>query len=45
MADQTLILTRPARPDWPDRIIISLLAAAASVAILVTAGIVLSLIF
>jgi hypothetical protein len=45
MADQTLILTRPARPGWLDRTVISLLAAAVAVAILVTGGIVLSLVF
>ena len=45
MADQTLILTRRARPGWLDRSVIALLAAAAGVAILVTGGIVLSLVF
>ncbi|WP_114285368.1 phosphate ABC transporter permease subunit PstC [Candidatus Halocynthiibacter alkanivorans] len=45
MADQTLILTRPARSGWRDRMVVSLLAAAAGVAILVTGGIVLSLVF
>jgi phosphate transport system permease protein len=45
MADQTLVLTKTVRPKWRDRLVIALLATAASVAILVTVGIVLSLIF
>ena len=45
MTENTLNLTRTARPKWLDRMIVALLAAAASVAILVTLGIVLSLIF
>ncbi len=45
MADQMLILTQTIRPKWLDRLVIALLAAAACVAILVTAGIVLSLVF
>ena len=45
MTNTTLNLTRTARPKWLDRMIVALLAAAASVAILVTLGIVLSLIF
>ncbi|NOX72378.1 MAG: phosphate ABC transporter permease subunit PstC [Alphaproteobacteria bacterium] len=45
MAYETLNLTKTARPKWLDRVVVALLAAAASVAILVTLGIVLSLIF
>ncbi len=45
MANETLNLTKTARPKWLDRVVVALLAAAASVAILVTLGIVLSLIF
>ncbi|PCH74956.1 MAG: phosphate ABC transporter permease subunit PstC [Rhodobacteraceae bacterium] len=45
MATQELNLTKTTRPKWLDRAIIALLAVAASVAILVTVGIVLSLIF
>ncbi|MBL4767043.1 MAG: phosphate ABC transporter permease subunit PstC [Rhodobacteraceae bacterium] len=45
MSETTLNLTKSARAKWPDRIVIILLAAAAGFAILVTIGIVLSLIF
>ena len=45
MTNEILNLTKTARPKWLDRMIIAVLAAAASVAILVTLGIVLSLIF
>jgi phosphate transport system permease protein len=45
MATQELNLTKTTRPKWLDRAIIALLAVAASVAVLVTVGIVLSLIF
>lgn len=45
MPDGTLIITRSDRPRWRDNIIIGIMAAAAGVAILVTLGIVLSLVF
>ena len=45
MAYQTLQLTKTSRPQWRDRLIIAIMAAAAGVAILVTLGIVLSLVF
>ena len=45
MANESLNLTKTVRPKWLDRMVIALLAAAASVAILVTIGIVLSLIY
>jgi phosphate transport system permease protein len=45
MADHVMTLTKTSRPKWFDRLVISLLAAAAGVAILVTGGIVLSLAF
>ena len=45
MPDGTLIITRSERPRWRDNLIIGTMAAAAGVAILVTLGIVLSLVF
>jgi phosphate transport system permease protein len=45
MADHSLNLTKPVRPMWLDRLVVTTLAAMASVAILVTFGIVLSLVF
>lgn len=45
MSDQPLNITTAVRPMWLDRIVVGLLACAAGVAILVTAGIVLSLVF
>ena len=45
MAHQNLNITTPVRPIWRDRIVVILLAAMAGVAIMVTVGIVLSLIF
>lgn len=45
MADQSLNITTAVRPMWLDRIVVGVLAAAAGVAILVTVGIVLSLVF
>lgn len=45
MATQDLNLTKTTRPKWLDRAIIALLAVAASVAVLVTVGIVFSLVF
>ena len=45
MTDQSLNITTPVRPMWLDRVIVILLGAAAGVAILVTVGIVLSLVF
>lgn len=45
MPDGTLIITRSDRPRWRDKLIIGTMAAAAGVAILVTLGIVLSLVF
>jgi len=45
MSDQSFNITTPVRPIWRDRAIVALLAAAAGVAILVTVGIVLSLVF
>lgn len=45
MANPSLDLTKPVRPMWLDRLVIACLASAASVAILVTFGIVLSLAF
>lgn len=45
MPDGTLTITRSARPRWRDTLIIGIMAAAAGVAILVTLGIVLSLVF
>jgi len=43
MAASKIDLQRPVRPPWIDRVIISILALAASLAILVTVGIILSL--
>lgn len=45
MPDGMLIITRSDRPRWRDNLIIGAMAAAAGVAILVTVGIVLSLVF
>jgi phosphate transport system permease protein len=45
MADLPLDITTPVRAKWLDHIIIAFLAAAAGVAILVTVGIVFSLVF
>lgn len=45
MADLSLNLTKSVRPKWLDRVVYLGLAAAAATAILVTGGIVLSLIF
>lgn len=45
MPDGTLTITRTASPRWRDTMIIGIMAAAAGVAILVTLGIVLSLVF
>ena len=45
MPDGALIITRSARPRWRDSLIIGVMAAAAGVAILVTFGIVFSLVF
>jgi len=45
MTDQDFNITNPVRPVWLDRLVVVALAMAASVAILVTVGIVLSLIF
>ncbi len=45
MPDGSLIITRPDRSRWRDKLIVGIMAAAAGVAILVTLGIVLSLVF
>lgn len=45
MTDQSLNITTPMRPMWLDRAVVVLLGATAGVAILVTVGIVLSLVF
>ncbi|PHQ96895.1 MAG: phosphate ABC transporter permease subunit PstC [Marinosulfonomonas sp.] len=45
MSEQSWNITTPVRPMWLDRMVVILLGAAAGVAILVTVGIVLSLIF
>ena len=45
MADQSLNFTNSVRPKWLDRFVVVALACAASAAILVTFGIVLSLVF
>ncbi len=45
MTDQSLNLTKPVRSRWFDRLVITVLATAAGIAILVTFGIVASLIF
>ena len=45
MSDQSFNITTPVRPMWLDRVVVVFLAAAAGVAILVTVGIVLSLVF
>lgn len=45
MADHSFNLTNPVRPLWRDRLVVAALAAMASVAIFVTFGIVLSLVF
>ncbi|MBV1925670.1 MAG: hypothetical protein KUG62_00850, partial [Rhodobacteraceae bacterium] len=44
MADQVLQLTNTGRSKWRDRLVIILMAAAAGTAIVVTGGIVLSLV-
>ncbi|MFD1157842.1 phosphate ABC transporter permease subunit PstC [Roseovarius aestuarii] len=45
MPDGTLIITRSGRSRWRDSLIVAVMAAAAGVAILVTLGIVMSLVF
>jgi len=45
MATLPIQLTKAVRPKWPDRIVVLISGACAGVAILITAGIVLSLIF
>ncbi|MCF6315858.1 MAG: phosphate ABC transporter permease subunit PstC [Marinosulfonomonas sp.] len=45
MSEQSWNITTPVRPMWLDRMVVILLGATAGVAILVTVGIVLSLIF
>ena len=45
MADNTINLTRSDRPKWRDHIVVALMACAAALAILVTVGIVVSLLF
>lgn len=45
MSEQTWNITKPVRPMWLDHVAVSLLGAAAGVAILVTVGIVFSLVF
>ncbi len=45
MSEQSWDITTPMRPMWRDRLVVIILGAAAGVAILVTVGIVLSLVF
>ena len=45
MPDGTLIITRSGRSRWRDSLVVAVMAAAAGVAILVTLGIVMSLVF
>lgn len=45
MATQPILLTETVRPKWPDRLVVLALGICAGAAILVTVGIVLSLIF
>ncbi len=45
MATRPINLTTAVRPKWPDRIVVGILGACAGVAIFVTLGIVLSLVF